>query len=401
MVEKSRSLKWFMVLVALESLAANLAHPITPTLLQSLQMPNYMFGVAFAAMAITNFLFSPFWGKLSAYISLRTCMLICLIGYAIGQALFMLAETQVLLIVARATSGIFTGGVSVISMLYVVQYTSGQKQGQNLTIMSTLIAVFATFGFLAGGLLGELSIRITFMVQVIALAAQGVLFFVIMRHTKDAEKQPVQNVRVLIKEANPLSAFVSIKPYLTGTLIIFFASVLSTNIGLNAFDQCFNYYLKDQFGFSPAYNGMIKAAVGVISLVANFTVCMWILRKTKIVMPTVCVLLLCGVFTVAMILMPSLGLFLAMAIVFFACTAIFQPLLQNIASMQSNEENRGVVLGFFNAMRSLGMVVGALVAGFLYDLGPQLPFWLAAVAFGIGGLFMLLLSTKQKQTAQE
>lgn len=400
MEEKSRSLKWFMVLVALESLAANLAHPITPTLLQNLNMPNYMFGVAFAAMAITNFLFSPFWGKLSEYVSLHTCMLICLIGYAFGQALFMLAETQVLLIIARAISGIFTGGVSVISMLYVVQYTSGRKQGQNLTIMSTLIAVFATFGFLVGGLLGEVSIRVTFMVQVVALAAQGIFFFVIMRHTKEAKREQVQGVRVLLKEANPLSAFVAIKPYLTATLIIFFASVLFANIGLNAFDQCFNYYLKDQFGFSPAYNGIIKAAVGAISLVANFTICLWILRKTKIIVPTVYVLLLCGVFTVAMILMPSLGLFLAMAIAFFACTAVFQPLLQNLASMQSDEQNRGIVLGFFNAMRSLGMVIGALVAGFLYDLGPQLPFWLSAIAFVIGALLMLL-SRKQKRPIAE
>ena len=50
----------YYIIVALESLAANLAHPITPTLIQNLNLPDYMFGLMFAGMSITNFLFSPF-----------------------------------------------------------------------------------------------------------------------------------------------------------------------------------------------------------------------------------------------------------------------------------------------------------------------------------------------------
>ncbi|MGI6665148.1 MAG: MFS transporter [Christensenellaceae bacterium] len=396
MEERSRPLKLFMILIALESLAANLAHPVTPTLLQNLAMPNYMFGVAFAGMAITNFLFSPFWGKMSDYFSLHSCMLFCLVGYACGQFLFMMAKTQVTVLLARMVSGMFTGGARVISMIYVVEYTHGKKQGQNLTIMSTLIAVFATFGFLVGGMLGEISINAVFLAQIIMLASIGVGYFLIMRHTKDAKKATIQNARVLIKEANPFSAFFAIKPYLTATLVIFFGATLFANIGLNAYDQCFNYYLKDQFGFSPAYNGVIKAIVGVVSLISNFTICMWILRKTKVLIPTAYVLLGCGISNAVMIFMPTLGLFLGMAILLFACTAIFQPLLQDIASRQSNEKNRGVVLGFFNAMRSLGMVIGALVAGFLYDFGPKLPFWMACAAFLVATGLMFLYAKKKK-----
>ena len=52
----------YYIVVAIESLAANLAHPITPTLIHNLNLPDYMFGLMFAGMSVTNFLFSPFWG---------------------------------------------------------------------------------------------------------------------------------------------------------------------------------------------------------------------------------------------------------------------------------------------------------------------------------------------------
>ncbi len=49
----------FFIAVALESLAANFAHPITPTLIKNLQLPDYSFGMLYAGMAFTNFCFLP------------------------------------------------------------------------------------------------------------------------------------------------------------------------------------------------------------------------------------------------------------------------------------------------------------------------------------------------------
>ena len=70
------------------SIAANTAHPVTPTLFTHFGLGSYMFGVAMAAQMLTNFLFSPFWGWLSAYLSSRNILLVTCIGYAFGQALF-------------------------------------------------------------------------------------------------------------------------------------------------------------------------------------------------------------------------------------------------------------------------------------------------------------------------
>ena len=91
----------YYIIVALESLAANLAHPITPTLIQNLNLPDYMFGLMFAGMSITNFLFSPFWGKLADYLQSRSILLIGCVGYGLGQLFFWQATTPLTIMIAR------------------------------------------------------------------------------------------------------------------------------------------------------------------------------------------------------------------------------------------------------------------------------------------------------------
>ena len=78
----------FFTAMIVFNLAANFAHPVTPTVIQELQLHDYMFGVALAVMLITNFLLSPFWGKINNYISSRLSLLICCLGYGVAQVWF-------------------------------------------------------------------------------------------------------------------------------------------------------------------------------------------------------------------------------------------------------------------------------------------------------------------------
>ena len=114
---KNKSILMMFILIALYGLFANFAHPITPTVIKDLHLPDYMFGVAFASMSLTNFLFSPFWGKLSSKIGCVKVSAICYVGYGIGQALFAISSTELQIILARMVSGFFVGGVMVCQIL--------------------------------------------------------------------------------------------------------------------------------------------------------------------------------------------------------------------------------------------------------------------------------------------
>ena len=103
---KTRFLFFFAAMI-LFNLAANFAHPVTPTIIKDLALPDYMFGLMLAAMQFSNFLFSPFWGKLNGAISSRQTLMICCVGYGVAQLGFACATTQGMILLVRVLAGVF------------------------------------------------------------------------------------------------------------------------------------------------------------------------------------------------------------------------------------------------------------------------------------------------------
>lgn len=385
----------FFLIVILESLASNFAHPVTPTLIQNLGLHDYMFGVAFAAMSFTNFLFSPFWGKISRMYSSRLVLCVGCVGYAAGQIFFSRATSELGIFLARCLSGAFVGGVMVCFLTYVINMSDGKYQGRNLAINSTLVTVGSAFGYLIGGLLGEISIATAFNVQVFTLALSGILFLLCLKddsaHKKEAN---TMSASAFLKEANPFAAFLDARQFMTKTILLLFVVVFLANCGTYAYDQCFNYYIKDQFGFTSAYNGVIKAVVGFMALISNLTICMWLLKKTNVPRSLSVILALCGASMLGVVLIPWMIPFIIVVLVFYGVNAIYIPLLQDCAAKCGNRENSNSVMAFFNAVRSLGMIFGALAAGFIYNFQPKAPFAMSFLAFVLAATVQLIYSKK-------
>ena len=100
MNSKTRTRAFFATMI-LFNLAANFAHPVTPTIIKELGLHDYMFGLALAVMMSVNFLVSPFWGKINTYISSRKTLLVCCVGYGAAQLLFCYSTTEGGILLAR------------------------------------------------------------------------------------------------------------------------------------------------------------------------------------------------------------------------------------------------------------------------------------------------------------
>lgn len=379
------------LLWGLYSLVANFAHPITPTFIQDLGLHDYMFGVAFACMAITNFAFSPFWGKISKSIGASRLMGICFLGYAFAQGLFGSATTELQIGIARMVGGFFIGGITVNQILYIMENSEEGKSGQNLATNVTINVVVAAFGYMIGGFLGNMSIPLTFLIQVIGLAVNGILYWVLL---KDAE---VQREKLTFKEvlhnSNPFQAILDARSIMTYVIALFLIICVSTQFATTCYEQCFNYFIKDQYGFPPSYNGILKAAVGLITMLANSTICVYLMKKTNIFKSLIPVLSVCFAMMVSIIVLDKVIPFIIMNVVFFGFNAVYQPLLQAMISKFPDKDN-GIMVGLFNSMRSLGMVGGSLFAGFIYEIGPKLSFVYSALAFLIAIVVGLLMNKK-------
>ena len=385
MITKRRMTLFFLVSI-LFSLAASFAHPVTPTLFQNLGMADYLFGYALASMQLVSFMLSPFWGKINTFISCRVSMLISCIGYALGQFFFAIATTETQFILARAFAGIFTGGTFVSILNYVINVTKDERQrGVYLTASATIQSVAGAFGFFVGGMLGAIDLSYALIAQVITLALCGFLFyFVCVDDVDPMIKGQGINWGKLVREANPFTSFVTAGKFMTIALAILFASSTFHSLGQTAFDQSFNYYIKDQFNFSSAYNGALKAAMGIITLIANSTICVYLINKTDVRKSIVGLLGLCSVTMLAIINTDSIIPFLTINVFFYAFAAICVPLLQNIAAKYaSSGGDSNLVMGFYNSIKSLGGIIGAAASGSLYTLNPKYPFFCSLLAFAV------------------
>ena len=377
---KTRFALFFGAMI-LFNLAANFAHPVTPTIIQNLQLHDYMFGVALAMMQLANFLMSPVWGKLNTKISSRLTLLIGCCGYGIAQLWFALATTELMIILARLFAGVFVGGIFVSFLTYVVNMADPKDQPKYLTWSATIQSVAGAFGYLVGGVLGEYSIRGTFLLQSGCLCASGVIFrLVCLPDRTDADPLPMKQ---LVRESNPLQAFLDGRKFMNRAFVLLFALNILMNFGNTGFDQVFNYYLKDQLGLTSSYNGLIKAAVGLISFVFNMTLCIWIIRKTNINKSMTVLTLFCTAASVGALLIPEIRGYIACSVLVYAGYSVSLPVLQHMVAIQADPVQKNLVMGFYNATKSLGSIVGSLMAGFLYSAHAKLPFLVVALAYGL------------------
>ena len=122
----------FFVAMALFHLASNFAHPVTPTIIQELGLPDYMFGLMLAVMMIANFALSPSWGNINRFISSRQSLLICCVGYALAQLGFAYSTTQAGILFVRLLAGVFIGGMFVSMLTYVVNVAEPKEDRKSV-----------------------------------------------------------------------------------------------------------------------------------------------------------------------------------------------------------------------------------------------------------------------------
>lgn len=386
------------VVIALYYLVANFVHPVSPTFYKMLQLPDYMFGVAFACMMVTNFIFSPFWGNAARQIGTSKALSICLCGYAFGQFLFAMSQNSLHIGLARAVSGIFAGGMEVCFILYNIEHSDDINRGSNLAKAATITAVANAFGYMIGGVIGDISVKLDMFTQVGCLLVLAVLLrFVLKDNEKGREKKAWKQ---LVHDSNPLASFMKAKGLITASLMIFLIMALCTNFGSTSYDQSFNYYIRDQYGFPPSYNGLLKGAVGLITLLMNSTVCLYILRHTNIYRSIIYVFAILSIMLIGIIKINRVVPFIILNVVFFGFNAVYKPLLQNMISSHG-KENAGLLIGLYNSMLSIGSVCGALIAGFLYKVGPRYPFVCSFIMFVLATIFALIQYKKRERESHE
>ncbi len=400
-MDSKKLLKYFFIISAFQSIGANFAHPATPTLIQNLGLNDYMFGVAFAGMSLTNFLFSPFWGKISDQIGRRKVLGLSGLGYAVGQLMFGMATTELGILLGRMTAGFFIGAWNVGQLSYIMDHSDIENKGKNFTLLATIQSVCGASGYLIGGYIAEYSIGLMFICQAVCLSLGGIFFYLLCRDNEAKHFTKSVKVGEALKGSNPFGAFMKVGKQMSFVMVILLAVALIATFSSTAYDQCFNYFIKDQLSFSPSNNGVMRAVLGMVALITNMTVGMWIMKKTNISRSFVFVLAAYSMVLVGLLFPSALPVFVVINIILYSLNTLVNPLGQAVYALGIKDEKQsGVFMGVFNSIKSLGSVIGSLFAGFIYSTGPRLSFLYACVGFAIAALLAFKAYSMRKKEAK-
>ena len=372
-VEKVRIPREIWVLIAsafVIALGFGLITPVLPQFAQSFGVGATASSVVVSAFAFFRLVFAPGGGRLIARLGERPVYLIGLVIVAISTGATAFAQTYWQLLVFRGLGGIGSVMFTVSAVALMVRLSPPTIRARVSSAYASSFLIGGIGGPVVGGLLGNLGLRVPFIVYAIALlvAASVVAIFLggaSLRPDEGSAALPTMTVRDGWKDSAYRAAVAS--GFANGW----------ANFGVrNAILPLFAAVV---IGKQPWVAGMalaVFAAGNAIGLTVAGRMSDRIGRKPFIVAG----LLVSGVATAVTGFSSNLPTLVALSVIAGLGSGTLNPAQQaSLADVVGRERNGGPALAAFQMSADTGAIIGPVVAGLLVDVGSY------GLAFGVTG----------------
>ena len=381
-MKKSKFILYFILYFCF-SIAINIVHPITPTYVKSLNLPDYYFGFFFSLMSLGQVIGALLFGFLSDKIGRKWLISIGAVGYFIAQALFGYVNTNPLLIlVFRVMSGLFVAAPNTLFISMCLDYSEGDNV-KNLSILSFCSILGGAVGYEVGGSLYNylnFSIQNVFLFQVLFGISIAIIFALTMK----------DNIRSFTSSKSKFS----FKNFanLSGLVYVLLISLFTLTIGQILINKYLDVYITD-IGFEPAVLGHYVLITGIVGALANLIIIPSIKkvknRKLEILLTTFVGLSAVLTFITFLVKTNILYLLFSTHLFYSVLKALIMPLEQNEIASYSDGTNNGQIMGARHTILSIGNVVGPLLGSAIYVSKSPMVFVVAASII-ILSLFMYI-----------
>lgn len=369
--------------------AFNMAHPVTPMLINELGLPSYMFGVLFSFMAIANFIMSPIWGSLSDQRGRKRFLALGVVGYGISQIGFGYSTNIIAILIFRLMGGALSVCFVTTAVAYMTDLSSTQERVKYLSYHAASIAIGSSVGALLGGTIGQNNYHYTFLTQgIMCFIISGIILILV----KETVKPSSEKLLIYCEHLKPSRTFIDFKTAIGSMIMVMTLMTITTT----AYNSTINYYIESVLHMPSTVNGIVMAIAGAIALGMNLLVNPYLGKKFNEYKSIQYTTLLTG----GAILIASTTNYIAVSltflIVFIAGSSLVVPMQQSIVSKLA-KENYGEVMGIQGSAKALGMIIGSLTAGFIFMIGNKLPFIFAGVCALLAYGVITGLNHKQKE----
>ncbi len=370
----------------------HLGNAAIPSYTNSLGISGTFVGFYLASAGLGLLVFATLWGALGDIKNRDHVLALVFFGYGIGQFLFGLFRGEYTLLIAALVSGTFFAGILVNLYSYINDsFKEEQDRNKMLSYAVSLYLLGGAIAYVLGGILADLLdpwFSGVFYIQAVLLVGFSIFIFFSKVDLVDTDHHLT---RVYFWNVFRQAFRLPWVPIFTITLT-FFISFSHSNVR-----RFLDYYVIDE-GYSPTELGLVVFVAGLVSLVANLWIAPYFLRR----MHNFRFLQIQFMFAPLLLLLAfrTADLMLGLYTFYMGYTlmlAIYEPTA--ISFMSDNRAvSQGVLVGVRQSIVGLGMTLGFITGGILYDIDRLYVFFLAIAFYVIVFLgFSVLIMLQYKE----
>ena len=370
-----------LLIVFVQMIGTSMVNPILPLYAQSeFNLTPEVITLLLTAFFAAQFVAGPFIGRLSDRRGRLPILLLSQVGTVIAFLMIGFAQSAAILFVARVLDGV-TGGNIIVAQAYATDIMPESKRTQALGYVMAAFGLGFIVGPAIGGLLASrLGPQIPFLFAAFAAFATVVLTWFTLEETLSKgeqarnrdSKRARMNLAALMKNV-PLLAVLGVSfvsrfgfGLLIGTFALFAEKIIFAGY---------------DFATVSLGVGLMLMVVGVGQFLTQIVLLPAALNRFS---DPMIVLLGAGsrtiaMFTLAIATEPLLG---SASMVFFAIgSGLLLPPLQSLVTKTVSSELRGGILGIYQSVMSLGVIISTAVSGTLFAMDPTAPNWLGGILY--------------------
>lgn len=365
--------------------------PLLPFYAQDFGASPLMIGLIVGVHPGMQFIFGPVWGRLSDRIGRRPILLVGLVGSGLSYLIFALATNTGWLFASRVMAGIAGANVPV-AQAYIADSTEAEDRTRGMGLVGAAFGLGFIAGPAIGGALSQFGFAVPgYFAAALSLSNAAAAYFYLPESLPSeararTEKRAARGLVARLK----LAAEFARRPAIGSLMAIFFLVTFVFAV----FTTVFPLWLGADFGYDARHAGYLMAFLGLAMAIVQGRLlgplAARLSERKLVVMGS-------GTLVAAYTLLPLVGVVWTLCgtlvLVAFG-TGLNWPSLTSLASQYAEFDAQGAVLGVMQSLSSLGRMLGAAWAGWIFGaFSPAAPFFVSAgimsLAAALATLFMI------------
>lgn len=367
-----------LLIVFIDMVGFGIVIPLLPFYAEHFGASPFAVASLMAVYSLMQFVTAPILGAVSDRLGRRRVLLFSLLGAAVCYGLMAMAESLVLLVLARGLAGAMAGNIAA-AQAYIADITTPERRARGMGLFG---AAFG-FGFIVGPSIGGLLAggtdgAVNYNLPLFAAAGTSVVAaLLVLAVLPEPERETGGEREVspgLRRWVGPIADALR-QPGLSALVMVFFLIVFA----FAGLESTFALWAERQLAWGPRDVGYMFAGIGVVIVIVQGGLIGPMTKRfgeERVLIAGIAALI------AGFLLLPATQSAASAAAAMALLAAGFgfaNPSLQSLVSRAAPSTGQGAALGVAQSAASLGRIFGPIEAGALFNAGGRaLPYFASA-----------------------